>query len=206
MLLEWGHTFWYDNIGNLKSNMPDWVHKGFLKGDYDQDKVLEVLEQQREEYCGNYDGFLGYVRNFEWSLRKDGGYDITLDLISIGDVIESLKVNTNYPTSKTTDAKKSDSEKTEIIIRQLTDKRGFYLDYGLRGSEISVEKYKTINFITNETVELQNKDEVKAFLIDQLKQLIVKHNFNVKEEHEDENGNTMWADCNEDFLSTIVIE
>jgi hypothetical protein len=74
------------------------------------------------------------------------------------------------------------------------------------GSEISVEKYKAINFITNETVELQNKDEVKAFLIDQVKQLLVKHNFNVKEEHEDENGNTMWVDCNEDFLSTIVIE
>jgi hypothetical protein len=74
------------------------------------------------------------------------------------------------------------------------------------GSEISVEKYKTINFITNETVELQNKDEVKAFLIDQVKQLLVKHNFNVKEEHEDENGNTTWADCNEDFLSTIIIE
>lgn len=30
-------------------------------------------------------------------------------------------------------------EKTEIIISQLTDKRVFYLDYGLRGSEISVE-------------------------------------------------------------------
>jgi hypothetical protein len=74
------------------------------------------------------------------------------------------------------------------------------------GSEISVEKYKAINFITNETVELQNKDEVKAFLIDQVKQLLVKHNFNVKEEHEDENGNTMWVDCNEAFLSTIVIE
>jgi hypothetical protein len=27
-----------------------------------------------------------------------------------------------------------------------------------------------------------------------------------REEHEDENGNTMWGDCNEDFLSTIVIE
>ena len=142
MLLEWGHTFWYDNIGNLKSDMPDWVHKGFLKGDYDQDKVLEVLEQQRQEYCGNYDGFLGYVRNFEWSLRKDGGYDITLDLISIGDVIESLKVNTNYPTSKTTDAKKPDSEKTEIIankdkstihqilhaIQEEIDLQGGYLD------------------------------------------------------------------------------
>lgn len=104
MLLEWGHTFWYDNTGNLKSNMPDWVHKGFLQGHYDQDKVLEILEQQRQEYCGNYDGFLGYVRNFEWSLRKDGGYNITLDLISIGDVIESLKVNTNYPAAKSSDA------------------------------------------------------------------------------------------------------
>jgi hypothetical protein len=30
-------------------------------------------------------------------------------------------------------------EKTEIIINQLTNKREFYLDYGLRGSEISVQ-------------------------------------------------------------------
>jgi hypothetical protein len=30
-------------------------------------------------------------------------------------------------------------DKTEIIINQLTNKREFYLDYGLRGSEIFVE-------------------------------------------------------------------
>jgi len=30
-------------------------------------------------------------------------------------------------------------KKTEIIISQLTNKREFYLDYGLRGSEICVE-------------------------------------------------------------------
>jgi hypothetical protein len=163
MLLEWGHTFWYDNIGNLKSNMPDWVHKGFLKGDYDQDKVLEVLEQQREEYCGNYDGFLGYVRNFEWSLRKDGGYDITLDLISIGDVIESLKVNTNYPTSKTTDAKKSDSEKTEIIankdkstihqilhaIQEEIDLQGGYLDGFNEGGRSSLTASDIVRITKN---------------------------------------------------------
>jgi hypothetical protein len=139
MLLEWGHTFWYDNIGNLKSNMPDWVHKGFLQGHYDQDKVLEVLEQQREEYCGNYDGFLGYVRNFEWSLRKDGGYDITLDLISIGDVIESLKVNTNYPTAKSSDAKKSNPEKTEIIANK--DKSTIHQILHAIQEEINIQGY-----------------------------------------------------------------
>lgn len=97
MFLEWGHTLWYDNNNTLRNDMPDWVHQGFLNGDYDQDKVLEILEQQRELHCGNYDGYLGYVRNFDWSLRQDGGYNITLKLISIGDVIESLKINTNYP-------------------------------------------------------------------------------------------------------------
>ena len=97
MFLEWGHTLWYDNNNILRNDMPDWVHQGFLNGDYDQDKTLEILEQQRELHCGNYDGYLGYVRNFDWSLRQDGGYNITLKLISIGDVIESLKINTNYP-------------------------------------------------------------------------------------------------------------
>jgi hypothetical protein len=97
VFLEWGHTFWYDNEGNLRSDMPDDVHQGFLNGNYDQDSLLEDLENRRKAYCGNYDGYLGYVRNFSWSIRKDGGYDITLNLISIGDVIESLKLNTNYP-------------------------------------------------------------------------------------------------------------
>jgi len=74
------------------------------------------------------------------------------------------------------------------------------------GSEISVEKYRTVNQITHEAVELQNKDEVKVFVVDQVKQLIVKHNFHVKEEHEDGNGNTTWVNPSEDFLATITIE
>jgi hypothetical protein len=118
MLLEWGHTLWYDNTGNIQSNMPDWVHKGFLNGDYDQDKILETLEKQRQEFCSNYDGFLGYVKNFEWSLRQDGGYDITLNLISIGDIIESLKVNTNYPSSNAIISTEITSETPNIVVNK----------------------------------------------------------------------------------------
>ena len=60
--------------------------------------VLDKIEQQRMSYEGNYDGFLGKVVNFDWKFNPDGTYDITLKLITVGDVIESLKVNlpTNY--------------------------------------------------------------------------------------------------------------
>jgi hypothetical protein len=55
--------------------------------------VLDKIEQQRMSYEGNYDGFLGKVVNFDWKFNPDGTYDITLKLITVGDVIESLKVN-----------------------------------------------------------------------------------------------------------------
>jgi len=131
MLLEWGHSYWYDSnktrivegkleanptYGILRSDMPDWFHKEFLEGKYNQDRILELIEKNRREYSGNYDAFLGYVRNFEWSIRQDGGYNITLNLISIGDVIESLKINVNYPSpgySKATSKKNPDEKEEE---------------------------------------------------------------------------------------------
>ena len=115
MLLEWGHTFWYDNKGTLRSDMPDDVHRNFLDGNYNQDSLLTDLENRRKLYCGNYDAFLGWVTNFDWSLRKDGGYDITLNLISFGDVIESLKINSNFPSSNTTSTT-SDKDKEPPVI------------------------------------------------------------------------------------------
>lgn len=42
---------------------------------------------------GNYDALLGYVTNYNWVARDDGGYDCTTTIISLGEVLESLKVN-----------------------------------------------------------------------------------------------------------------
>ena len=33
------------------------------------------------------------VTNFHWSFQKDGSYDIELNLVSVGDVVESFKIN-----------------------------------------------------------------------------------------------------------------
>jgi hypothetical protein len=46
-----------------------------------------------EKSGGKYDALLGYVKNYNWSARADGGYDCTTSIISLGEVLESLKCN-----------------------------------------------------------------------------------------------------------------
>jgi len=103
MLLEWGHTMYFDNDGNFinnpqnESDIED-ISNYFIKAnDVDQFEVLKKLENNRKNSSGNYDGFLGFVTNFDWTLRPDGGYDIVIRAYSIGDIIESIKLNVNLP-------------------------------------------------------------------------------------------------------------
>ena len=95
MLLEWGHNVWMDNEGELK-NRNDFVTKPFEKffteGTSQQD-IFKSIQAQRKSESHNYDAMLGKVTNFNWKFNDDGTYDITLKLIGMGDIIESLKVN-----------------------------------------------------------------------------------------------------------------
>jgi hypothetical protein len=52
-------------------------------------QIHELIEQSK----GNYNALLGYVKNYNWSARDDGGYDCTTSIISLGEVLESLKCN-----------------------------------------------------------------------------------------------------------------
>jgi hypothetical protein len=52
-------------------------------------QIYELIDQSG----GTYDALLGYVKNYNWSARDDGGYDCTTSIISLGEVLESLKCN-----------------------------------------------------------------------------------------------------------------
>jgi len=56
-------------------------------------KIRLIFEENKKSTGGNYDALLAKVANFSWSLGNDLSYDITLDLISVGDIIDSLKMN-----------------------------------------------------------------------------------------------------------------
>ena len=94
VLLEWGHSMYYTNGGTLVDN-PTYLSlaKDFLNGGTTYASFLEKIRKQRIDKRGNYDAMFAKVCNFRWSLLPDGAYDITLELISIGDVMESFKIN-----------------------------------------------------------------------------------------------------------------
>ena len=96
MLLEWGWAPYVDNKGEYTPNYytliedPDgWFSDKAKASDY----ILTKIQGYRAGKDGNYDALLCKVVNFSWTFAQDGSYDITLSLISIGDVVESLKTN-----------------------------------------------------------------------------------------------------------------
>lgn len=110
-LLEWGHSIYVDNQGSLKTSeasinsVPD---KIFFTPNNSK-LVEDTIEQIRDSSSGNYEGIFGFVLNFTWSFRADGGYDCSVRIISKGVVLESLKISqtsnsgdTSTPTAEET--------------------------------------------------------------------------------------------------------
>jgi hypothetical protein len=95
MLVEWGHTMYYDNDGNFITSPPfsNQAFDSFMNGGQSFLSVARKIENVRKETDYNYDGFIGYVTNFNWSYRPNGTYSISLSLISRGGLIDSLTVN-----------------------------------------------------------------------------------------------------------------
>tara|TARA_R110000868_G_scaffold101629_2_gene279652 strand:+ start:54 stop:1712 length:1659 start_codon:yes stop_codon:yes gene_type:complete len=102
MVLEWGHSLYFDNTTTNKQsgtkqlmNAPDIPSILFnINGDKRKpENIHTTLLKTKERTGGNYDGMLAKVSNFSWKLSNDLSYDIVLDLISVGDIIDSLKMN-----------------------------------------------------------------------------------------------------------------
>ncbi len=93
--LEWGWTPYIDNNGTLykeKRLLEDITNGKIYTNDITQQEVFSAINKLKEFHCGNYDGFLGFVKNFGFQAREDGGYSCYTELVSIGEVIESLRI------------------------------------------------------------------------------------------------------------------
>ena len=95
VLLEWGNSI-YTTTGFDKEILRNTlIEEKFFQsyGSNSYITFLDDIEAKRDKHAGNYDALLGKVSNFSWSFNSDGSYDIELTIISLGDVIESLKSN-----------------------------------------------------------------------------------------------------------------
>jgi hypothetical protein len=95
VLLEWGNSIYTTNGEDKQILRNTLIEEKFFEsaGSDSYFTFLEDIEEKRAQYAGNYDALLGKVSNFNWSFNTDGSYDIELTIISLGDVIESLKSN-----------------------------------------------------------------------------------------------------------------
>lgn len=111
VILEWGDSYYIDEnediVEALQSEKPVDVNKFFSNGTF---KELEtILKDKKDAYGTSYDSFIGYVTNFNWSFRKDGGYDCSIKVVSKGSILESLTVE------------KSVSFNTDVAVAQKGD-------------------------------------------------------------------------------------
>jgi hypothetical protein len=97
LLLEFGHSVYLDNEGELKSfdKFSTAPLRTLLnpKGKTQYD-IYREIETEKFNYKGNYDAVYGKISNFNWQFNPDGSYDCQVVLTGMGDVIESLKMNT----------------------------------------------------------------------------------------------------------------
>jgi len=99
LLLEWGNSSYFDNNGTYIADNPNSLADEFLSGKLNYKNYSTEINKKRKNSYGNYDAIVGKVVNFSWTFTKDGTYDITVTLRSMGDVIESLKSNLLLPGS-----------------------------------------------------------------------------------------------------------
>ena len=97
MMIEWGwdkYTTTSQNIKDVGNTIIEdiWFNNG--SSNMTQLQMIKNIDRYKEIYSGNYDGFYGRVTNFNWKFESDGTYKVRIDLYSIGDVIESIKVDT----------------------------------------------------------------------------------------------------------------
>ena len=96
VLVEWGWMPYLDNKGKIVTTPPapyDIINKSATT----LSDIAKDLYNRSLKSGGNYDATFGYIKNYQWSARPDGGYDCQTTVISTGEIIESLKVNYILP-------------------------------------------------------------------------------------------------------------
>ena len=99
IMLEWGVDKYLNTLdgsgnGNVAPMGTTLIDKRFfLSNGASYSDVLPEIERLRRRYNGNYDGMFGVISNFSWTFEADGTYNIKLEIMSQGDIIESLKAN-----------------------------------------------------------------------------------------------------------------
>lgn len=125
MLLEWGHTQYYSNPdfkpgNNLQTAIGTFGIDDPFVNNISISTLQQTITNKKFQTSGNYDGMVGIVTNFNWSLNQEGGYDCTVRLTGKGAIIDSLRINQSnkMPDGVLTLAKQYGEQLNNIIQKE----------------------------------------------------------------------------------------
>jgi hypothetical protein len=138
VLLEWGNSIYTTTGGDKQVLGNTLIEDKFFEssGNDSYFTFLEDIENKRDKHDGNYDALLGKISNFNWSFNSDGSYSIELTIVSLGDVIESLKSNLSVD--------KVTNEFLKLIIPQSTSTESNVVDIIDGGASGTVNNSKNV--------------------------------------------------------------
>ena len=88
VLIEWGWAPYLTSGGLISSQIS---YTDIISKTPSQDQIYKELFTKSEG--GNYEATYGKIQNYSWKARPDGGYDCSTTIITIGEIMDSLKVN-----------------------------------------------------------------------------------------------------------------
>ena len=150
VLLEFGSTVYLDNNGNLRE--ADYNTEPFnamFKENQDMFTLHKVIAEEKQKWEGNYEGFFAKIAKWNWKFNTDGSYDITINLVGMGDIIDSLKINV-APNSKLQDITKLDKD----AIKEAEEDNLIIISEAI-SSEFNYRLYQ----IYNQSKELAGKND-----------------------------------------------
>jgi hypothetical protein len=90
-LLEWGHSKYLDSDTNTSGDVIETIN--LFRPGLSFQQINEKIVELRRKYFYNYDGLYGLMKNFSWSINQDGSYDCSVDIVSTGYILESMRIS-----------------------------------------------------------------------------------------------------------------
>ena len=130
LLLEWQWSPFVNNKGKINNKGDYGLKDDWFDNTKDINELNTLIIENKKNSNGNYDGFVGFCKNFEFTSRTDGGYDCTTEIIAAGEVLEGLRSrNDGF-------AKEEEDKRTQI------DNMQFLLEGIIELSEVKSELKK----------------------------------------------------------------
>ncbi len=154
VFLEWGYDKYIDNKGNFQNMSTTLIEDTFFQQEFsksDYSVFLPLIENRRKETFGNYSALFGTVSNFSWSFETDGSYSVKIEIITLGDIIESLKINLPSPLIEGSSLRNRDLERLKERGGVLSENE-FYSTLYPNLSKVLEDYYKAYTNKSNQTL------------------------------------------------------